>query len=814
MLKNYLFIALRNILANRLFSVINILGLALGLAICFLILIFVRYESSFDDYYKNAENTYRVTRHYNADDIHSAGIAPPFKEALESNFNEIESLSLMGMGWNFILGNEENTVVIDDMLMAESDVFDTFNFTVLAGDKETALTRPSTIVLTESMAKKFFGDKDPIGDYILMNNTPTEVTAVIADQPENTHLQFSVLFSLESMRQWVPADLKNWDLNYYYIYLRLKEGVEARQLEAKFPVMMQQLGDNVTDTQSLKLQKITDIHLFSDLLYEIKANGSYVIVYSFSVIALVILLIACINFMNLSTARSTQRAKEVGVRKVLGATKRQLMGQFLIESILMTMVAMLLACAVVELSLPWFSAFIERDLIPTSFYSTDVLLGIITTTILVGCFAGSYPAFYISRFNAAQVLKGALSEGKGHGKSPVYLRKVLVVLQFTISITLIVATIVVVKQAEFARLSDPGYDRNNNIVLPLSNAKGFESRNALYKYFRERLIAHPGITSVTAAQQLPTSPLRDMWSYVREDQNIVAENLISLPTLNATFQFFEHYQIPLIAGRYFSESHGDNYVIVPTNENPVGSGIAVISRTSAKILGYTPEEAVNKLIKIPFPPGYTNYKIVGVVEDIHMGSLHENKQPQVYHLVKGEERFVSIRFEPNKLSQVLEHIDALHLEIMPTVPNARTFLDDNFHAMYQKEDKQAQVFAFFSGLAIFVAALGLFGLASFTAERRRKEIGIRKVMGASVFDIVWLLTSEFSLLVLLANVFAWPIAYFSMRAWLAGFTEAIDLSFELFLISGLLPLILAWIIIAVLATCTAMAKPVNNLRYE
>lgn len=794
MLKNYLSIALRNILANKLFSVINIVGLALGLAICFLILIFVRYESSFDDYYKEADRTYRVTRHYNADDIHSAGIAPPFKEALQSQFSDIEAISLMGMGWKFTLGNEETTVVIDDMLMAESDIFDTFNFKVLAGDKDNALTRPSTLVLTESIAKKFFDDKNPVGEYILFNSNPMEITAVIADQPENTHLQFRVLLSLESMRQWTPADLKNWDLNYYYIYLRLQEGVDAKQLEAKLPAMMQQLGENVTDTQSLKLQKITDIHLFSDLSYEVTTNGSYLIVYSFSVIALVILLIACINFMNLSTVRSTQRAKEVGVRKVLGASKAQLASQFLVESILMTTIAMILACVLVEISLPWFAAFIDRSLNFENFYTAEVIVGSILTTMLVGSFAGSYPAFYVSRFEAAQVLKGAL--GQGQGKGAVYLRKVLVVLQFTISITLIIATLVVIKQTEFARQSNPGYDRNNNIVLPLSNAKGFESRNALYKHFRERLLEHPGILSVTAAQQLPTTPLRDMWSYVREDQNIVAENLVSLPTLNASFDFFEHYKIPLLAGRYFSQSYSDNYVTVPTSDNPVGSGTAVISRTSAKILGYTPEDAVNKVIKIPFPPGYTNYKIVGVVEDIHMGSLHENKQPQVYHLVKGEERYVSVRFDLNMLSQVLEHIDALHLELMPTIPNARTFLDENFYAMYQQEDKQAQVFGFFSGLAILVASLGLFGLASFTAERRRKEIGIRKVMGASVFDIVWLLTSEFSVLVILANIFAWPIAYFAMNTWLDSFADSIELSFGLFLVAGLFPLVLAWLIIA------------------
>ncbi len=812
MLKSYFQIAIRNLLVNKLFSAINIFGLAIGLAICFLILLFVRHEQTYDKYYEDAENIYRVTRHYDDEDLHIALIAPPFKEAIEAEFNsQIESISLMGWGFDLNLSVGENTIEVTDMLMADSDIFDTFNLKIIAGAREGILDRAGTMVLTASLAKTLFGDEDPIGKYAFYNDQqPYEVTAVIEDQPENTHFQFSVLIGYETMRNWVPDEFNNWDVNYSYLYLRLKDGTDPNLLQSKFPALMDSFGENVTDDQSIQLQRITDIHLHSNLSYEIATNGSYLIVYSFSLIAIVILLIACINFMNLSTARATQRAKEVGVRKALGASKTQLAMQFLIESILITGIAMLFACALVEVSLPYFTQFIERDMSGITLYNTQTLIGVFITTILVGAFAGSYPAFYLAHFQPHKVLKGLAVQGK----STTNVRKLLVVFQFAISITLIVATIVVIKQIDFARNVDPGYDRANNITIPLFSSKEYPDRHVLYNTFREQLLRHPAISSVGASQQLLTSPLQDIWSYVREDENIVAENMISIPTLNVPYHFHPHYNIELVTGRYFSEELGDTFVQIPTHENLIGSGFAIVSRSAASDLGYTPEEAINKYIKIPFSPGYTNYKIVGVVEDIHFGSVREDSQSQIYHLVKYEERQLSIRYAPYQRKAALEHIDKVFNEIFPNRVNNRSSLDDNFDAMYRQEEKQAKVFVFFSGLAIVVASMGLFGLASFTTERRRKEIGIRKVMGASIADIVLLLTKEFSILVIIANLFAWPIAYIAMQNWLSQFTQRIDLHIGIFILAGVLPLLLAWGIIAIQATYSAMSTPVNNLRSE
>ncbi|MBU2871595.1 ABC transporter permease [Colwellia sp. E2M01] len=813
MFNNYLLIAFRNIFANKLFSAINILGLAIGLTVCFLILIFVQYESTYEQHLKEVDRTYRITRHYTNDDINIAGIAAPFKPLIQAQFNEIEAITLMGMTFNLQLGRNDIFMDVTDMLWADNDIFDVFNFTFIYGDRASALTRKNTLVLTESMAKHFFGNENPVGKYLFLNaqqRNGLEITAVIKDQPDNTHLTFSLLMSIETMRNWLPEDLSNWHLNYYYIYIKLKQGVSPEILTQRLSSMMDSLGNQVTDDQKLKLQPVADIHLHSNLSYEIKANGRYATVYSFSVIAIIILLLACINFMNLSTARSSQRGKEVAVRKVLGATGTQLAIQFLIESILMTAFAMFIACTLVELCLPWFSFFIERDLVIESLYNWQTALGVMLATIIVGCFAGSYPAFYISNFNPSRLLHGQPSKKQG----PIYLRKLLLILQFSISISLILATFVVLKQIDFARSTNPGYEIHNKVALSLYPIEEQRDYHKLYRQFKNKLLQHPDIKSVSAAKQLLTEPLRDIWAYVHEEEEFIAKNIINLPTLNTGLDFFNYYKIPLVAGRYFSLELGDSYVQIPTRSNSEGRGNAIISVSAAQALGYTPEEAINKYIKIIFSPGVTQYKIVGVVEDIHIGSLRDKKKPQVYHLVREGDYSVGIEFNPKNTHEAIKYIDKTFAELMPNRPNNRTFLSDNFNAMYNQEDKQAKVFLYFSVLALIIASMGLFGLVSYSTERRRKEIGIRKVMGATIFDLVWLISNEFLMLVLLANILAWPIAYFTMNNWLQGFTQSISLDIWLFMLAGILPLTFAGLIVIAQTFFNVVGKPINHFRSE
>lgn len=808
----YLLVAWRNLAANKLFSIINVLGLAIGLSVCLLISMYVRYEFSYDQNVKHSENTYRVTRHYDAEDMNLAAIAPAFRPLLDGQFQEIKASTLIGMGSAEVLNVEDRIVTVTRSLYADSDIFDVLDLNVIAGSADHALDRMNTTVLTESIARKLFGENGPqkaIGQLVYINqNRPVEVTAVIQDLPENTHLDIEILGSLEAWRQWIPHEFKSWDVNYFYLYLKLQDGVPAYTLENKFPSLMTKLGDVVSSDQRLALQAVTDIHLHSNYRLEMKANGSHALIVGFIIIACVIVLIASINYMNLSTAQATRRALDVGVRKSLGASRSQLATQYLVESILVSLFAMLLGGVFVELIFPWFAHFVGRDLPSAQLYEPTTVLAMAALSVVVGIVAGSYPALYLSSFKPADVFKHSFATGGANG-----IRKVLVVVQFSISIVLIIATIIVTKQTEFARSSDPGYERANNISIKISDGGGFGSRHAFYNLLKERLLANPLIESVAASQQLPTAPLQDIWAYVTEKGTVGAGDTVNLPTLNVGFHFFEHFDINLIAGRTFSEDMGDQFVRIPTTENVTGSGNAVISESAAKAIGYSPSEAIDKFISIPFPPGITHYRILGVVEDIHFGSLRDEQTPQVYHLVP-RERLANVRFAEGRQQEALSFVQATWSELLPNRTMNFSFLDDTFNAMYLREDKQARLFSIFALIAIAVATLGLFGLSAFTAERRKKEIGVRKVMGAKVRDIVLLITRDFSTLVLVANLIAWPIAYLLMRDWLSSFNESINLNIDVFLLSGFLSLSISWLTVASYAARAATNRPVESLKAE
>ncbi len=809
MLSNHLKIALRKLYSDALYSIINIAGLAIGLAVCLLIISFVLFENSYDEQLTSADRTYRVHRHYADEDMHLAAIAAPFMPLLESRIEAIEAIGYLGMLASIPLSYNDYHTQATDILLADSSVFSVLPFKFILGKPDNSLDKFNTAVLTESAAKQFFGEKNPLGQYLMAyENQPIEITGVIEDLPHNTHLHFSMLLSLENMRRYAPHDFVNWDFNNFYTYVRLKEGAVPKEIEQKLSSLLDELEEDITQDQSLTLLPIKDIHLHSQKMYEMKKNGSFILTISFSIIAAIILLIACINFMNLSTAQASHRAKEVGIRKTIGASKGQLIAQFLIESILITFIAMLFALAIVELSLPIFSEFINKPLSIDFLYSPLSLIAIGLCVTGVGMFAGSYPAFYLSSFRPDNALKSK----KSHRISALNFRKVLVILQFALSSGLIIATMVIVKQTEFARNQDPGYEKENTVIVPMSYSSNYKNRNDMYYFFRKRLLENENIISVAGAQQLPTTTLRDIWSYVPEDKTIASDNMVTLPTLNSTYHFFEHYKVPLLAGRYFSEELGDQYVQVPSKENPIGSGVAILSESAAEALGYTAKEAVNKIIKIPFPPGSTNYHVVGVVKDIQFGSLKDEETPQVYHLVKNEERFISIRFKKGTEPESMKHIETIWSETVTGRPLKAFYLDETYQSLYQPEDKQSQVFMFFSIIAIIIACMGLFGLAAFTADKRKKEIGIRKTLGASVSNIVFLLTREFTLLVIVANAIAWPVTYWLMQDWLNQFNKSIELNPFIFISSGAIALLIAWFTVAGHAINSGLMRPVNSLR--
>lgn len=666
--------------------------------------------------------------------------------------------------------------------------------------------------MTERAAERYFGDEDPLGQTLnLMDQVDVAVTAIIRDLPDNTHMAFEIVGSIAAIPLLLGPDaLEDWGSNNYYTYVRLPEGYDPADLEAKFnDFLVRHWSEDAESSSALKLQYLPDIHLTSNRDSEWRANGSIAVVYTFSAVALFVLIIACINFMNLTTACSTQRAREVGVRKVVGARRSQLIAQFMGESIMLTAIAMLLAVAIVETVLPSFAAFLEKPL--TFSLANPESLGILLASIaVVGVVAGSYPALYLSKFKPAEVLKGTAS-----GSGSALLRKGLVVFQFASSIALLIATGVVMAQMNYARNVDLGFDRSRNLITELPY---FADLWELYEPMKAELESHPDILSAFYSSRVPGMQNLDGQGYIAEGEQVVMENFVGIANIKVDYQWFDHYDIEFLTGRTFRQN--EMRPAEPTAENPVVQAATVLNESAARRFGWSPQEAIGKVIRSPTSRDldmFLNREVVGVVPDIHFSSLHDEMKATVYEEPDPDfGRRVSVKLAAGDHRAAIEHFEEVWKKLVPGEPVFWEFLDDRFDALYRSEQRQAQMFGVFSAFAIFVATLGLFGLASFTTERRTKEIGIRKVMGASVKDIVWLLTADFTKLVLLANVIAWPVAYFFMNQWLTRFVYRAPFSdwAWLFVAAALAALAAAWLTISLQATRAAMARPVTALRYE
>jgi putative ABC transport system permease protein len=812
MLRNYLQIAWRNIVGNPLFSAINIVGLSIGLACCIIITLFVRYETSYDKHWIDAERVYRVTRDFFGNNLQLAAVAPPIAPLLKQDFSEIEDIVRIMTTSGVTLSRDDVRVREQNMVIADANLFDFFNLEFVAGNAATALARPTNVVLTERAVARYFGNEDPIGQTLnLMDQADVTVAGVIRDLPDNTHMAFEIVGSIDAVPLLMgPGELESWGSNNYYTYLRLPAGYDPAKLSAQFNEFLERhWNEDAESLSALHLQRLGDIHLTSDRDGEWRANGSIAVVYTFSAVALFVLLIACINFMNLTTARSTQRAREVGVRKVVGATRKQLIVQFMGESIMLTAFAMLLAVALVEMVLPSFAAFLEKPL-AISLADPASLLLLLAGIAIVGAFAGSYPAFYLSKFRPVEVLKGPAS-----GAGSVLLRKALVVTQFATSIALLIATGVVMVQMNYARNIDMGFDRSRNLV---SGLPFFGEFWELYEPMKAELEAHPDILSVVYSSRLPSMQNNDGSGFIAEGAQIAMENFQAIADIKVDYQWFDHYDIEIVAGRAFRRN--EMRVTEPTAENPVVKAVSILNVSAARRFGWSPDEAIGKIIREPASRElnmFTDYEIVGVIPDIYFSSLHDEMKATVYAPPDPDYgRFVSVKLAAGDHRAAIAHFEATWQKLVPGEPVFWEFLDDRFDALYRSEARQAQMFAVFSAFAIFVAVLGLFGLASFTTERRTKEIGIRKVMGATVGDIVLLLTTDFTKLVLLANLIAWPVAYYFMGNWLNRFAYQAPLGewAWLFVASALAALVAAWLTIALQAGRAATARPVLALRYE
>jgi putative ABC transport system permease protein len=810
MFKNYLKIAIRNILKHKVYSLINVFGLAIGMACSILILLWVRDELSYDRFHKNAERVYRVTREWKNQDgrtsLHLARVAPPIGPLLKNDFPGIvEDVVRIRADFNTLLKLDDRTFVEDNFFWAEENIFNIFSIPLLEGDPATALKEPNSVVLTEAMGRKYFGEEDPLGKTInYEGEADLKVTGVVKNVPENSHFNFDFLGSFITLENFFGKEFmtSNWGRNNYLTYLLLPEGLSPDVLREQIPgfldnhitqLVIDNTGQPPTNkpslTNQLHLQKLTDIHLHSHLTTEIEQNGDIVNVYLFSAIAFFILLIACINFMNLATARSAKRAREIGMRKVLGAYRKQLIGQFLGESLLIAGLALIIAVSVVEATLPYFNDFVGKHLSLAVWQNPEMIAGLIAITLFVGLLSGSYPAFLLSSFRPVRVLKG---EDKSSGKST--FRRVLVVSQFTISIALIISMGIVYQQLDFLRHKKLGFNKEQVVIL---QANGDMQEN--FETIKSRLMQNASILNVSASRLIPSNKLLNSWGGQVLESNETVPLSFRLAVVEVNYNFFDTYNIQLLTGRDFSREYATD-----------DSAAFVLNRAAVEKLGWTVEETVNKSMLY----GNRNGRVIGVVEDIHFESLHNKIVPIIYLINKQGSYQFSLRISGQNIPGTLAFIKNIWTEYQPDYPFEYSFLDERLNALYNSEENLGNIFSIFSFLAVIIACLGLYGLAAYSAEQRTKEIGIRKVLGASVGKLIGLLSKEFLELVIIANVIAWPLAWYPMNKWLEEFAYRINIAWWVFALAGGLALIIALLTVSYQAIRTALSNPVKALRYE
>ncbi len=806
MLGHYLKIAGRHLLKHKGHSLINLLGLTLGMACCLLILLFLRHELSYDRFYPDAERIYRVTEEFEipGQEIDYWSTSPPkLGPTLKAEMPEIEASTRMmpyfegGLPGRVAVNYQNQRQFYDWFYWVDSTFFQVFHRPMVAGDADTALLQPNTVVLTASTARKYFGDENPLGKVLRIDSGYSDedyrVTGVVEDLPENSHFRYDILASVSSLEHVKDqrVALNVWWLADAYTYVKLAEGATPVQVEAKLPAFIAKHFPKLPKLDPhpiarLHLQPMTDIHLRSNLAYEMKVNGDISYIRIFAAIAALTLLVACVNFMNLATARFAGRAREVGVRKVVGAHRSQLVTQFLGESLLLCTLSMILALVLVRLTLPVFRAFsgseIAMDLDPTAWLA---LLGL---TLLVGVIAGSYPAFFLSGFRPAQVLKSSLVGGVGSGT----FRKALIVFQFAVSVALLIGAGVAYDQLRYMRSRELGFDLENVVVMPLRDVHLRDS----YRGMKDEIGRVPNVLGTSFSSLIVGRELPQMGMWVDG-----VEGLEDFGTLIVDDDFVEIFDVPLVAGRN----------LAPGEDKDDGATF-LVNEATVRHWGFSsPEQALGRKVEWA---GWKKGQVVGIMRDFHHRPLQHAVEPMILHIRPLAFHYMYIRVEPEGRAETLRALEASWRRILPTKPFEYFFLDDEFDRYYRAEQRLAQLIGFFALVAVFVACLGLLGLASFTAERRTREIGIRKVLGSSVGEVVLLLSRELTLLVVAANLIAWPVAYLLMKDWLQGFPYRTDIHLDNFLLGGLIALAIAGLTVSLQALRAALIDPAEALRYE
>ncbi len=806
MLKNYLRVAIRSLNKYKGFSIINVLGLAVGTACCILIFLYITNELSYDKFNKKADRTYRIymqSRIHNSELI-TATTPAPMGAAVLKDLPGVETYTRIKDFGYPVLRYKNKEFKEEKIYWVDSTFFKVFTVKFLEGDPNTALIKPNSIVLTKTEAEKYFGKEDPLGKIINADNKKDYlVTGVIKDFPQNSHFHFDFLASMSTYK---TSESTYWLSNNYYTYIVLKNGVspgkirnQIKDLIKKYagPQILKAVGVSLEQFEAAgnnfgyNLQSLTSIHLHSHLDYELEPNSDISYVYIFSAIAIAMLLIASINFMNLSTARSQRRAKEVGIRKTLGSGRKQLISQFIIESILLSLLAVLIAVGIVELVIPFFNSLAGKNIslsLLTNYSSIPLL---IIFAIAVGLLAGTYPAFYLASFDPAKILKANFPKNR---KS--LLRNGLVVFQFAVSIILIIGTFIVQDQLEYIQQKNLGFNKEQVVII--NNAGDIGSR---MESFKTSLAKTPGVLSVTNSTDIPGHQTSDS-AYKIEGTSSNETN--DLRKIDSDYNFIKTYGMKMVKGRYFSREHPSDSMAVIINQAAVKSyGVTDPVGRNLVLLGKTPEES-----KI--------YRIIGVVKDFNYESLHQKIRPLVIHLFNKDNygKFLSLKIAGGNYQHTISSIEQNWKNFAGKESIDYNFFDQTWAHLYFAEQRTSKISVVFSIIAIFIACLGLFGLAAFITEQRTKEIGIRKVLGASVPEIFYLLSKEFTKWVLIANIIAWPAAYYIMHNWLSNFAYRISISPWVFLYSGIIALIIALITISGHTVKAANSNPVKSLKYE
>ncbi|MGD9347360.1 MAG: ABC transporter permease [Candidatus Aminicenantes bacterium] len=799
MIKNYLKVAIRNLLRYKGYSFINILGLAVGIAASVLIFLYVTHEMNYDKFHEKADRTFRITADWsNQGDsrIHQLGTPYILAQTIRDKYPQVESITqLSGPLGDVVLRYRDNAFKETDVFAAEPSFFDVFSFPLIKGDPKTSLKDPNMLVLTQSLAKKYFGDEDPMGKTIEVKASDDklffQVTGVMEDIPHNSHFRFDMLISMKTI---YPEPRMGWTWNNYTTYITLQNGVTQGLMEEKLVEIDKVYceGGQEHIPWIWTLEPITRIHLHSDLVTGNQPNGSMAYIRLFSGVALLILLIAGINFVNLATARSARRAKEVGLRKVVGSQRKQLVHQFLGESVLLSLIALIIAVILIEVALPLYRNLTGKILGLDYFGSPFVIPGLLGLALGVGILAGLYPAFFLSSFKLTHVLKGSPSAGRGRGA--LVLRNGLVVFQFTMSVLLIIGSLAIFRQLNYMKNQRLGFDKEHVVVI--HNADTLGGQLAPYM---ERLKQQSDILGVSAVRSIPG---RGTPNWGMGVEGIPRERPLNMNFMTCDQDFADVLDIKMLEGRFMSRDY-------PSDVDAV-----VINKKAAEYFGI--ENPIGKKLRIWWTE--KNLTIIGIIDNFHFESLHRDVRSMGYLLPEAIDStrrpFLLVKISSQVTLDAIAFLQKTWDSMSGGLPFEFTFLDEKVNSLYENDNRAGRIVTLFSCLAIFVSCLGLFGLAAFVAEQRTKEIGVRKVLGAPMSNIMWLLTGQFVKWVLIANLIAWPVGYWVMNRWLEGFAFRASLSVWIFLVSGTLALLIATLTVSSQVIKAALTNPAQSLKYE